>query len=190
MRKADDIWTVLVLVQLSQIANNVASGIGNDAMGIDSSSTRAIGEDGNGLWTDAVLFVQTLHTEEEGILRIGETGRVADGDGPCGFGEDVLRRRVDERDNPDRPAHPQGAILSDGSKERTRSQRRRGGFASFGIDDVSGDVVGSKISVALAAVSGFKASTTTSPSHAEGPTLPMLANGATPALNPMHTVLL
>lgn len=175
---------MFVLVQLSQVANNVASGIGDNAMGVYSSAAGTIGENGDGLWTDAILFVQTLHTKKEGILRVGETGRVADGDGPCSFGEDILRRRIDERDEGAVAVHSQGAVLRDGRQQGTRGQRRWGRFASFGIDDVGSDVVGSKVSVAIATVSGFKASIITSQSHhAADPTLPTLADEATPVPN-------
>jgi hypothetical protein len=57
-----------VLTQLSQIANHVATGIGDNTMGFNDSAAGMIGEDGNGLWTDAVLLVQTLHINEEKIL--------------------------------------------------------------------------------------------------------------------------
>jgi len=160
MREPDDIRAVFVLVQLSQVAYNVASGIGDNAMSVYSSAASTVCEDGDRLWTDAILFVQTLHTKKEGILRVGETGRVTDGDGSCSFGEDVLRRRVDERDEGAVAVHSQGAVLRNSRQQGTRGQRRRGRFASFGIDDVGGDVVGSKVSVAIAAVSGFEASIT------------------------------
>jgi hypothetical protein len=87
-------------------------------------------------------------------LRVGELCRVTNGDGPCSFGEDVLRRRVDERDEGAVTVHAQGAVLSDGCQEGTLGQRWRGRFAMFGIHDVGGDVVGSKVSIALAIVSG------------------------------------
>ena len=76
MREPDDIRAVLVLVQLSQITDNVASGVGDNAVGVYSLATGTIGEDGDGLWTDAILLVQTLHTKKEGILRVGEAGQV------------------------------------------------------------------------------------------------------------------
>jgi len=188
MRKSNDIRAVFVVIQLSQIANHVASGIGDNGMGIDSSTAGAIGEDGNGLWTDAVLLVQTLHTEEKSILRIGETGRVTNGDGSCSFGEDILRRRVDERDEGAVAIHAQGAVLCDGCQEWTLSQRRRGRFAMFGIDNVGRDVVGSKVSVALTVVSGFRSFNLNHriASHSCDSavrTLPTLADEATPVLN-------
>jgi hypothetical protein len=176
---------VFILIQLSQVADHVAGGIGDNAMSVDSSAAGTVGEDGDGLWTDAVLLVETLHTEEESILRVGKAGRVPDGDGPRSFGEDVLRRRVDERDKGAIAVHAQSAILGDGSQEGTCSQRRRGRFAAFGIDDFGRDVAGSKVSVAITVVSGFKASIITSPSHHTAVrTLPTLANAATPAPNP------
>jgi hypothetical protein len=91
-------------------------------------------------------------------LRVGELCRVANGDGPCSFGENVLRRRVDEGDEGAVAVHAQGAILSDSRQEGTLCQRWRGRFAMFRIYDVGGDIVGSKVSIALAVVSGSIAS--------------------------------
>jgi hypothetical protein len=185
MRESNNVGAVFVLIQLSQIADHVASGIGDNAMGIDSSTAGAVGEDSDGLWTNAVLLVQALHTEEESILRVGETGRVADRDGPCSFSEDILRRRVDERDESAVAIHTQSAVLSDGCQEGTLSQRWRGRFAMFGIDDVGGDVVRGKVSIALVVVSGFKVSFIASQSYDSAVrTLPTLSNEATPVPNP------
>jgi hypothetical protein len=117
------------------------------------------------LWTDAVLLVQTLHSKKESILGIGEAGRVAEGDGSGRFGEDVLGRRVDERDEGAVAVHAQGAILRRGCQERTSGQRRRCGFATFSVDDVGGDVAGSKVSIAFTVVSGSKASVMRSRCH-------------------------
>jgi hypothetical protein len=62
MRKPNDIWAVFVLIQLSQIADHVASGIGDNIMGVDGSAAGTVGENGDGLWTDSILLVQALHT--------------------------------------------------------------------------------------------------------------------------------
>jgi hypothetical protein len=49
MREPNDIRAMYVLTQLSQIANHVATGIGDNTMGFNDSAAGMIGEDGNGL---------------------------------------------------------------------------------------------------------------------------------------------
>lgn len=154
--EADDIGAVLVLGELAQVADDIAGGVGDNLVGPDGTATGAVGEDVDGLRADAIFLVQTLDAEEEGVLWVNELCAVADRDGPGGFGEDVLGGRVDERDVGAVAVHAQAAVLRDGGEEGGRGEFWWQGLAAFGIDEVGGDVVWCKVSVARPRVSAVR----------------------------------